>query len=236
MPHPRVCMLPQKILHAAVSKIPHAATATRRSKINIKKKTKHFSPLVFPSFKQSGFLFSFPEERIPWGKVEKSETPFGFGVYILSLFWEPWRSWGVEKGFRGTHGSKNKSLLFDSLRKEAQRQKDRQGRGSLSLTLVEFQREGSETSQKMCGVWEQSGQEPGTVGQALQRGPDSGDTLVGSWPSSALPGSTGMLQQYSLVDRMNTVLTNSPGRLSSPASGQLMRDPRSGMRAQIPHT
>lgn len=141
------------------------------------------------------------------------------GLYILSLFWEPQRSWGVEKGFRGTHGSKNKSLLSDSPRKKAQRQKDRQGRGSLSLTLMELQREGSETSQKMCGVWDQSGREPGTVGQALQRGPDSGDALVGSWPSSALPSSTGMLQQYSLVDRMNTVLTNSPGRLSSPASG-----------------
>lgn len=154
--------------------------------------------------------------------MEKSETAFGFGVSHTRPLMGATEELGCRERFGGTHRSENKSLPSDSPRKEAQRQKDRQGRGSLSLAPVEWQREGSETSQRMCGVWGQSGREPEPVCQALQRWPDPGDPSVGSWPPSTPPGSTGMLQQCLSVERMNTVLTNSP-RLSLPASGQLMR-------------
>ena len=81
MPHPRVCMLPQKILHAAVSKIPHAATATRRSQINIKKKNKKllsFSLSIIQAVRISVF-------------ISRGKDPMGESGEIRDSFW----LWGL---------------------------------------------------------------------------------------------------------------------------------------------
>lgn len=77
MPHPRVRMLPQKILHAAVSKIPHAATETRRSQINIKKnKTKllSFSLSIIQAVRISVF-------------ISQGKDPMGENGEIRDSFW-----------------------------------------------------------------------------------------------------------------------------------------------------